>query len=184
MSSLINAPGCRSDGGGGAFGAAGCGFVDDALRAPVSLPWTTQALPTAPTFDHKLHSLPPSSVNWSLGLEFYRGDKYSDAGGPSEGFEDLGATREWARRFVHWYNHDHRHSGIRYVSPAQRHAGEDIAILAARHEVYRDARDRNPARWSGRTRDWSHIDIVTLNPERESVVSAAERREDIQPKAA
>jgi len=103
---------------------------------------------------------------------------------PSEGFEDLGATREWARRFVHWYNHDHRHSGIRYVSPAQRHAGEDIAILAARHEVYRDARDRNPARWSGRTRDWSHIDIVTLNPERESVVSAAERREDIQPKAA
>jgi len=38
--------------------------------------------------------------------------------------------------FVHWYNFDHRHSGIRYVSPAQRHAGEDHAILATRHELY------------------------------------------------
>jgi putative transposase len=81
---------------------------------------------------------------------------------PASGFADLGAAREWAREFVHWYNHDHRHSGIRYVSPAQRHAGEDIAILAARHEVYLQARERNPARWSGHTRDWSHIATVTL----------------------
>ena len=94
------------------------------------------------------------------------------------------AGREWARQFVHWYNHDHRHSGIRYVSPAQRHAGEDIAILAARHEVYLQARERNPARWSRGTRDWSHIATVTLNPERDSVVAAAVRRGDIQPMAA
>jgi transposase InsO family protein len=103
---------------------------------------------------------------------------------PAEGFMDLHAAREWARQFVHWYNHDHRHSGIRYVSPAQRHAGQDIAILAARHEVYRQARQRNPARWSRGTRDWSHIATVTLNPERDSVVAAARRRGDIQPMAA
>jgi putative transposase len=103
---------------------------------------------------------------------------------PGEGFKDLGAAREWARQFVHWYNNDHRHSGIRYVSPAQRHAGEDVAILAARHEVYLRARAHNPARWSGGTRDWSHIATVTLNPERDSVVAAAVRRGDIQPMAA
>jgi hypothetical protein len=103
---------------------------------------------------------------------------------PASGFADLGAAREWAREFVHWYNHDHRHSGIGYVSPAQRHAGEDIAILAARHEIYQLARQRNPARWSGNTRNWSHIEAVTLNPERDSVVAAASRCEPIQPLAA
>lgn len=103
---------------------------------------------------------------------------------PAQGFMDLCAAREWARHFVHWYNHEHRHSGIRYVSPAQRHAGEDIAILQARHEVYRQARQRNPARWSRDTRNWSHIATVTLNPERDCVVATALRRGDIQPMAA
>ncbi len=91
---------------------------------------------------------------------------------PLTGFADLTAAREWAHRFVHWYNHEHRHSGIRYVSPAQRHAGEDAAILEARHELYVQARDRNPARWSGATRNWKPIGAVTLNPERDAVVQA------------
>jgi transposase InsO family protein len=39
---------------------------------------------------------------------------------PAKGFADLDAARVWAAAFVRWYNHDHRHSGIRYVSPAQR----------------------------------------------------------------
>jgi hypothetical protein len=72
--------------------------------------------------------------------------------------------------FVHWYNVDHRHSGIRYVSPAQRHAGADHAILAARHAVYLEARAKNPARWSRHTRNWTPIGAVTLNPEKDSVV--------------
>lgn len=71
---------------------------------------------------------------------------------------------------MRWYNHEHRHSGIRYVTPAQRHSGEDRTILAARHALYLKARERNPTRWSGATRDWSPIGAVTLNPERDSVV--------------
>jgi putative transposase len=89
---------------------------------------------------------------------------------PANGFADLDAAREWAAAFVHWYNVEHRHSGIRYVSPAQRHAGEDHAILAARHAVYTDARARHPRRWSGATRNWAAIETVALNPERESAV--------------
>jgi transposase InsO family protein len=92
---------------------------------------------------------------------------------PAKGFADLDGARAWAAEFVRWYNHDHRHSGIRYVSPAQRHEGADKAILAARHELYAQARRRNPARWSGRTRNWSPIGPVTLNPEREAVVNMA-----------
>lgn len=90
---------------------------------------------------------------------------------PSGGFKDLQAAREWASRFVHWYNHEHRHSGIRYVSPAQRHAGEDKALLAARHALYQQARAANPQRWSGRTRNWTPAGPVALNPERDSIVA-------------
>ena len=57
-------------------------------------------------------------------------------------------------------------------------------FLVVCYEVYLQARERNPARWSGSTRDWSHIAAVTLNPERDSVVAAASRRETIQPLAA
>jgi len=102
---------------------------------------------------------------------------------PTRGFINLDAARSWAADFVRWYNHDHRHSGIRYVSPAQRHKGEDRAILAARHSLYEQARQRHPARWSRKTRNWLPIDVVTLNPERDSVVQA-HLRPHIQPLAA
>ena len=92
---------------------------------------------------------------------------------PAKGFADLDTARDWAMRFVHWYNHDHRHSGIRYVSPAQRHAGQDHALLAGRHELYQRAREANPRRWSGETRDWTPPDAVALNPEKDTVVRAA-----------
>ena len=92
---------------------------------------------------------------------------------PLKGFADLASARQWARRFVQWYNHEHRHSAIRYVTPAQRHAGQDGGVLAARHAVYQDARQRNPQRWTGQTRNWTPVGVVTLNPERDAVVRAA-----------
>lgn len=91
---------------------------------------------------------------------------------PAKGFVDLDAARTWGAEFVRWYNDEHRHSGIRYVTPAQRHSGQDQTILAARHALYLVARERNPQRWSGTTRNWTPIDEVTLNPERDSVVAA------------
>jgi putative transposase len=103
---------------------------------------------------------------------------------PTKGFADLEEARAWAAGFVHWYNIDHRHSAIRYVSPAQRHAGEDHAILAARHALYTKARERNPARWSGTTRNWSPIGAVTLNPERDSIIKTHSESIDTQPRAA
>ncbi|ACB34572.1 Integrase catalytic region [Leptothrix cholodnii SP-6] len=103
---------------------------------------------------------------------------------PVKGFADLQAARMWAAGFVHWYNVEHRHSGIRYVSPAQRHAGEDRAILDARHELYLSARRANPARWSGPTRNWKVISAVTLNPERDAVITAHLDQLGKQPEAA
>ncbi len=76
------------------------------------------------------------------------------------------------------------HSGIRYVSPAARHEGKDHEILAARHEVYKQARQRHPTRWRRHTRNWQPIRAVTLNPERDAVVKAAVWSHDKQPLAA
>jgi len=103
---------------------------------------------------------------------------------PAAGFASLEDARAWAADFVHWYNMEHRHSGIGYVTPAQRHAGQDQAILAARHALYTQAREKNPARWSGSTRNWTPIGAVTLNPERKSVVQAQLKDMDKQREAA
>jgi transposase InsO family protein len=102
----------------------------------------------------------------------FRTAKYRP-GFPADGFQTLDDAREWAGRFMRWYNHDHRHSGIRFVSPAQRHSGQDSKILADRHRLYQQARARNPRRWSGQTRNWTLITSVTLNPEKAHVAMNA-----------
>ena len=66
--------------------------------------------------------------------------------------------------FVRWYNTIHLHSGIKFVTPDSRHKGEDKAILAARKNVYRAAKDANPNRWSKGIRNWDRVDHVLLNP--------------------
>ena len=90
----------------------------------------------------------------------------------------------WVAEFVRWYKHDYRYGGIRCISPAQRRAGEDQTILAARHALHLKARQLKPARWSGHTRDWTSAGPVTLNPERDSVVSTAAAQPHAQPMAA
>jgi transposase InsO family protein len=92
---------------------------------------------------------------------------------PEAGFADLDAARVWTARFVRWYNHEHRHSAIRYVTPAERHAGADRTILAARHDLYQQARRQMPARRTRRTRNWTPIAAVTLNPEKDTTIQTA-----------
>ena len=103
---------------------------------------------------------------------------------PAKGFASLDEARAWAAEFMRWYNDEHRHSGIRYVTPKQRHSGQDKAVLAARHDLYLKAKQRHPARWSGNTRNWSAIGSVTLNPERDSVVQLTTNDHQTQRKAA
>ena len=62
----------------------------------------------------------------------------------------------------------HLHSGINFVTPASKHCGSDEKILKKRHEIYEQAKLRNPNRWSGKTRNWSAVTIVNLNPKKAS----------------
>jgi transposase InsO family protein len=80
-------------------------------------------------------------------------------------FAGVDTAHRWVSRFVAWYNGEHRHSGIRFVTPNDRHFGRERSILAARHAVYQRARRRRPERWSGPTRDWSPVGTVLLNPD-------------------
>lgn len=94
---------------------------------------------------------------------FFRTAKYQPEF-PAKGFAGLQQARAWSAVFVRGDNVDHRHSGIRYLSPTQSQAGEDHGILAARHAVYRQTRTLHPARWSCTTRNWSPMGSDPLAP--------------------
>lgn len=83
---------------------------------------------------------------------------------PGLPFNDVLEAQAWTARFVDWYNREHRHSGIRFVTPDQRHSGEHTQILSKRHALYERARMKHPSRWSRQTRNWEPIPLVTLNP--------------------
>lgn len=85
---------------------------------------------------------------------------------PVRPFTDLQAARAWVTGFVNWYNYEHRHSAIKFVTPAQRHAVEDNQILINRKQVYLKAKSENPMRWSGEIRNWEPVSEVYLNPEK------------------
>lgn len=83
---------------------------------------------------------------------------------PSKPFSSLDEAWAWVKEFVRWYNTEHLHSAIKFVTPASRHDGKDVEILAKRKQVYENAKLVNPIRWSGNTRNWDPILEVKLNP--------------------
>jgi transposase InsO family protein len=118
---------------------------------------TLQALGIAPSY-----SRPRVSDDNPFSEALFRTCKYRPDY-PAGGFASLAAAREWVLKFVHWYNTEHRHSALRFVTPHQRHTGQDRAILQRRHRLYQQTKARHPGRWSGATRNWTPIGAVTLN---------------------
>lgn len=86
---------------------------------------------------------------------------------PKGGFKRIEEAREWVRKFVKWYNQEHLHSGIKYVTPESRHCGEEKRILEKRSLLYEEAKKKNPSRWSRKIRNWKGIEKVYLNPVKE-----------------
>ena len=111
------------------------------------------------------HSRPRVSNDNAFSESLFRTLKYCPFW-PGQGFAALETARDWVNDFVRWYNNEHCHSAIKFVTPAQRHSGQDIALLEKRNILYERARARNPERWSGKTRNWTPPDEVTLNPEK------------------
>tara|TARA_B100000678_G_scaffold241782_1_gene212862 strand:+ start:493 stop:909 length:417 start_codon:yes stop_codon:yes gene_type:complete len=82
------------------------------------------------------------------------------------GFATMIEAREWVQQFLEWYNDEHQHSALPYVTPSQRHNGEAKGILAQHRKVFERAKQRHPERWSGDIRNLSLPEVVHLNPER------------------
>ena len=123
---------------------------------------TLQSLGILPSF-----SRPSVSDDNPYSEALFRTLKYCPSY-PSNRFKNIEAARAWVHRFVNWYNEDHRHSGIQFVTPKARHQGDDVALLANRQAVYEEAKTKHPERWKGRgTRNWAHATEVWLNPPKE-----------------
>lgn len=117
------------------------------------------------------YSRPSVSNDNAYSESLFRTLKYCPAY-PAQPFTDRAAARAWVEAFVRWYNTTHLHSAIRFVTPDDRHAGRDTALLLARHAVYTRARRRTPARWSTSSRNWTPITTVRLNPEHEKAAAS------------
>jgi len=85
-------------------------------------------------------------------------------GFPEKPFDSIEEARQWVAGFQHWYNEVHHHSALRYVTPGQRHRGEDTEILHRRKQLYEAQRNHRHERWSGATRNWTADTVVSLNP--------------------
>jgi len=99
-------------------------------------------------------------------------------GFPTKPFESVAAASAWVETFVAWYNEQHLHSAIKFVTPASRHSGEDAEILKQRKFVYEKAKSKNPSRWSKETRNWERVETVNLNclkKQNESVIPAIDQ---------
>lgn len=83
---------------------------------------------------------------------------------PSKPFDSLETANRWVCKFVTWYNNIHLHSGLKFITPADRHTGQDVKIIKNRQKVYKIAKKKHPNRWSNKIRNWLPQTEVLLNP--------------------
>lgn len=112
------------------------------------------------------HSRPRVSNDNAYAESIFRTCKYRP-GYPYKGFANLDDSRGWVLKFVHWYNHEHKHSGLKFMTPHQRHSGQTVQVMDNRKAVYEAARATNPERWSQDIRNWDLPEKVWLNPEKD-----------------
>ena len=109
---------------------------------------TLQRLGVVPLF-----SRPGVSNDNPFSESLFRTMKYRP-GYPSQPFTREEDAEGWVDGFVRWYNTEHLHSEIRFVTPDDRHYGRETDILERRELVYTQARLSNPNRWTRSIRNW------------------------------
>jgi putative transposase len=75
------------------------------------------------------------------------------------------AARSWAQDFFQWYNHEHHHSALGLLTPADVHFGRAPAVLAQRQQVLATAYRKNPERFvKGQPTPLQLPQAVWINP--------------------
>jgi len=76
-------------------------------------------------------------------------------------------TQQWMADFVHWYNTEHLHSSIGYVTPHQMRYGQAEAIFEQQNDAINRAREPHPERWGSRpAKKWIVNREMVLNPDK------------------
>ena len=120
-----------------------------------------ESLGVAPSF-----SRPSVSDDNPFSEALFKTVKYHPTFPLTDKFKTIIDARAWVVKFSQWYNTNHMHSGLKFVTPVQRHTRVDHAIMENRHIVYLQAKEKHPERWSGKTRNWELPSVVTLNANR------------------
>jgi putative transposase len=78
-------------------------------------------------------------------------------------FPGIVPAREWFANFINWYNTVHLHSSLGYVTPQQKHNGEDLALFEKRQQILNAAASKYPERFVTGPRQVQPERVVTLN---------------------
>jgi putative transposase len=93
----------------------------------------------------KTHSRPYTSTDNPYSESQFKTLKYRP--GFPERFGSRTDARAWVRAFIHWYNHQHRHSSLGLMTPAMVHYGEAQSVRAQRQTVLEAAYIAHPERF-------------------------------------
>jgi transposase InsO family protein len=118
----------------------------------------------------KSHSRPHVSDDNPYSEAQFKTLKYSP--GFPERFGSIEDARSFCRRYFHWYNHQHRHSGIGMMTPASVHEGRAEEIYAARQVVLDHAFMAHPERFSkGRPKPPKLPEPAWTNPPKKEIAA-------------
>ena len=110
------------------------------------------------------HNRPRTSNDNPYIESWFKTMKYQ--GSYPRSFATIDDAKEWMAVFVDWYNHEHLHSALDYVTPAQVRHGEAEAIFQQRNATMMKAKEAFPERWGTRqVKVWKAPHTVVLNPD-------------------
>lgn len=88
-----------------------------------------------------------------------------------ERFGSQPEARRFCRPFFHWYNYEHYHSGIGFLTPASLHYGQAAALLDQRNIVLQAAYEAHPERFvNGPPTAPEPPSAVWINPPKEASI--------------
>ena len=96
----------------------------------------------------KTHSRPYTSDDNPFSEALFKTTKYRPEF--PDRFGSLGDALSFGRIFFPWYNTEHRHSGIGFLTPEMVHYGQAEAVVAARAATLGRAFELHPERFKGR----------------------------------